>query len=124
MPQDDRDVLEALKFELQFLEKGGYGRSPRDPWRAQLIFEDSPTCMNYDSKAGPRARPTGSEPSAANQFQQPDPGQQSAGFCAACRWGRSPFRSSGPRTSCCVSLVQTDCLLGTANVSSFRNPFR
>jgi len=54
MPPDDRDVLEVLKFELEFLEKGGYGRSPRDPWRAQLIFEDSPTCMNYDSKTNPR----------------------------------------------------------------------
>lgn len=54
MPQENRDVLDALKFELEFLRKGGYGRSPREPWRAQLIFEDSPTCMNYDSKANPR----------------------------------------------------------------------
>ncbi len=50
MPRDDRDLLEVLKFELEFLEKGGYGRSPRAPWRQQLILEDSPTCMNYDSK--------------------------------------------------------------------------
>jgi hypothetical protein len=47
MPSDDRDLLEVLKFELQFLEKGGYGRSPRQPWRAPLIFEDSPTCLNF-----------------------------------------------------------------------------
>ena len=53
MAKDDRDVLEVLKFELNFLEKGGYGRSPREPWRPQLIFEDSPTCMNYDSKENP-----------------------------------------------------------------------
>jgi len=53
MPQDDRDVLELLKAELNFLKKGGYGRSPREPWRAQLIFEDSPSCMNYDSKENP-----------------------------------------------------------------------
>jgi hypothetical protein len=53
MPKDDRDLLEVLKFELEFLEKGGYGRSPRTPWRAQLIFEESPTCMNYDSKDNP-----------------------------------------------------------------------
>jgi hypothetical protein len=32
------------------VKKGGYGRSPREPWRATLVFEDSPTCMNYDSK--------------------------------------------------------------------------
>ncbi len=53
MPQDDRDALEVLKFELDFLTKGGYGHSPREPWRAQLIFEDSPTCMNYDTKSHP-----------------------------------------------------------------------
>ena len=50
MPQDDRNTLEVLKAELNFVKMGGYGRSPREPWRAQLIFEDSPTCMNYDSK--------------------------------------------------------------------------
>ena len=53
MPQDDRDILEVLKSELNFLKKGGYGHSPREPWRAQLAFEDSPTCMNYDSKENP-----------------------------------------------------------------------
>ena len=53
MPQDTRDVLELLKAELNFLKKGGYGRSTREPWRAQLIFEDSPSCMNYDSKENP-----------------------------------------------------------------------
>ncbi len=47
MPSDDRDLLEVLRFELQFLEKGGYGRSPRQPWRTPLIFEDSPTCLNF-----------------------------------------------------------------------------
>jgi len=53
MQNGERDLLEVLKFELNFLEKGGYGRSPREPWRAQLIFEDSPTCMNYDRKLDP-----------------------------------------------------------------------
>ena len=54
MPQqDDRNILEVLKAELNFLKKGGYGRSPREPWRAQLFFEDSPSCMNYDSKENP-----------------------------------------------------------------------
>lgn len=53
MQRDQRDLLEVLKFELNFLEKGGYGRSPREPWRPQFIFEDSPTCMNYDSKENP-----------------------------------------------------------------------
>ena len=53
MQKDERDLLEVLKFELQFLEDGGYGRSPRTPWRPQYIFEDSLTCMNYDSKENP-----------------------------------------------------------------------
>jgi len=53
MQKDERDLLEVLKFELEFLEKGGYGRSPREPWRPLYIFEDSPTCMNYDSKESP-----------------------------------------------------------------------
>jgi hypothetical protein len=53
MQKDERDLLDVLKFELEFLEKGGYGRSPRQPWRPQFIFEDSPTCMNYDCKENP-----------------------------------------------------------------------
>jgi hypothetical protein len=53
MPQDDRNTLEVLRAELNFVTKGGYGRSPREPWRAQLPLEDSPTCMNYDSKTNP-----------------------------------------------------------------------
>ncbi len=50
MQKDERELLAVLKFELNFLEKGGYGRSVKTPWRPQFIFEDSPTCMNYDSK--------------------------------------------------------------------------
>ncbi len=59
MAKDDRNILEVLKFELQFLEKGGYGRSPRSPWKPQLIFEDSPSCMNYDSKDNRGRAPRG-----------------------------------------------------------------
>jgi len=54
MPKDERDPLSILKFELEFLEKGGYGRSPRTPWRPQFFFEDSPTCLNYDAKENAR----------------------------------------------------------------------
>jgi hypothetical protein len=53
MAQDDRDILEILKFELSFLEDGGYGRSPQAPWRAPAIFEDSPICPNFCDPAGP-----------------------------------------------------------------------
>jgi hypothetical protein len=51
MTQDNRDILDVLKFELKFLEDGGYGRSPRAPWRAPAIFEDSPICPNFCSAA-------------------------------------------------------------------------
>jgi hypothetical protein len=50
MARDDRNLLDVLKFELEFLEQGGYGRLPREAWRARFIFEDSPTCMNFNSK--------------------------------------------------------------------------
>jgi hypothetical protein len=53
MQKDERDLLDVLKFELNFMEKGGYGRSSREPWRPVFIFEDSPTCMNYDCKNDP-----------------------------------------------------------------------
>lgn len=54
MRKDERDLLEVLKFELEFLEKGGYGRSPRTPYKALFVFQDSPTCMNYDNLYRPR----------------------------------------------------------------------
>jgi hypothetical protein len=50
MPRDGRKLLEVLKFELEFLEQGGYGRLPRESWRPRFVFEDSPTCMNFNSK--------------------------------------------------------------------------
>ena len=50
MPRDNRNLLDVLKFELEFLEQGGYGRLPREAWRPRFIFEDSPTCMNFSSK--------------------------------------------------------------------------
>ncbi len=50
MQKDERDLLEVLKFEFKFLEDGGYGRSPNARWRARLIFEDSPACMNFNSQ--------------------------------------------------------------------------
>ncbi len=47
MAQSEPDLLELLKFELKFLEDGGYGRSPHAPRRAPQIFEDSPSCLNF-----------------------------------------------------------------------------
>jgi hypothetical protein len=53
MAQDQRDVLEVLKFELKFIEDGGYGRSPRTPWRPSYIFEDSLSCLNFNESERP-----------------------------------------------------------------------
>jgi hypothetical protein len=47
MAKDDRDILELLKDELVFIEKGGYGRSVRTPWNPTSVFQDSLTCINY-----------------------------------------------------------------------------
>jgi hypothetical protein len=53
MAQDARDILEVLRFELSFLQDGGYGRSPQAPWRAPAVFEDSPSCPNFCDPARP-----------------------------------------------------------------------
>jgi len=53
MSDDKRDVLEVLKFELDFLEQGGYGRSVRTPWKATSAFQDSPSCLNFNDPARP-----------------------------------------------------------------------
>jgi len=55
MAQDNRDILDVLRFELSFLQDGGYGRSPHAPWRAPAIFEDSPICPNFCDAAKPHA---------------------------------------------------------------------
>jgi hypothetical protein len=49
MPEDKRDLLEVLKFELNFLDQGGYGRSVRSPWKPTSVFLDSPSCINFNS---------------------------------------------------------------------------
>jgi len=53
MSTDKRDVLEVLKFELDFLEHGGYGRSVRTPWKPTSIFQDSLTCINFNEAGRP-----------------------------------------------------------------------
>ena len=42
-----RETLEKLRFELAFLELGGYHRSVRDPRHELAIFQESPVCPNY-----------------------------------------------------------------------------
>jgi hypothetical protein len=47
MTPHQQEVLEALKFELTFLERGGYKRSVREPRKELSIFQDSPSCPNF-----------------------------------------------------------------------------
>ncbi len=42
-------LLDALKFELRFLEHGGYQRSVRESRKELSVFQDSPSCLNYAS---------------------------------------------------------------------------
>src|SRR2546427_13099464 len=53
MSDDKRDILEVLKFELSFLEQGGYGRSVRTPWKPTSIFQDSLSCINFNDPERP-----------------------------------------------------------------------
>ena len=53
MSEDKGDVLEVLKFELAFLEQGGYGRSVKTPWKPTSIFQDSLSCINFDDPDRP-----------------------------------------------------------------------
>lgn len=47
MTTDERDILDLFKEELDFIEKGGYGRSVRTPWQSKSTFQDSLSCLNY-----------------------------------------------------------------------------
>ena len=54
MPNDDRKLLSVLKAELAYLKRGGYRNLPSAPWRSPLIFQDSPTCLNFNRARNPR----------------------------------------------------------------------
>jgi hypothetical protein len=47
MPQENESLLNVLKAELTFVDNGGYRAPSETAWRPQLIFQDSPTCLNY-----------------------------------------------------------------------------
>lgn len=53
MYKDERDLLDVLKAERDFLNSGGYARAPAASWRPAFIFEDSPACMNHDYEVNP-----------------------------------------------------------------------
>jgi hypothetical protein len=48
MPKDQQNILEILKSELEFLEKGGYGAPAKQQAESvSTMFADSLTCLNY-----------------------------------------------------------------------------
>src|ERR1700690_3036532 len=47
MSEEKRELLQKLKFELAFVEDGGYGGSVRAPNRPASPFQDSLTCLNF-----------------------------------------------------------------------------
>jgi hypothetical protein len=53
MSTDKRDILDVLRFELNFLEQGGYGRSVRTPWKPTSVFQDSLSCINFNDPERP-----------------------------------------------------------------------
>jgi hypothetical protein len=46
MPKDERDLLEVLKSELEFLQEGGYDGLHRKLWSPTFVFEDTQACLN------------------------------------------------------------------------------
>jgi hypothetical protein len=51
MARDKRNCWMCQSSSWSFSSRAGWGRLPREPWRPRLVFEDSPTCMNFNSKA-------------------------------------------------------------------------
>ena len=54
MTKDKRDLLDVLKAELEFVEKGGYRHPARAAWCPQFMFQDSPTCLNFETTKHPK----------------------------------------------------------------------
>ena len=47
MSDDHRDLLEILRYELNFLEQGGYGQTASEG-RPPSPFRDTQICLNFD----------------------------------------------------------------------------
>ncbi len=54
MGSGQNDILTILKAELAYLERGGYRNSTHAHWYPKLIFQDSPTCLNFHHPLEPR----------------------------------------------------------------------
>jgi hypothetical protein len=51
MSVDDRDILQVLESELDFISKGGYDPSVRAPHVPNILFQDSPICPEFPTHA-------------------------------------------------------------------------
>ena len=49
MSKDEPNLVDVLRAELKFLQQGSYRHPRKNGWRPQLVFEDSPTCLNYNA---------------------------------------------------------------------------
>lgn len=45
-----KSLLDVLRKEWEFFQRGGYRDSQRASWRPKFIFQDSPTCFNSDTE--------------------------------------------------------------------------
>jgi hypothetical protein len=54
MVSHEKDLLDVLRAELQFIKEGGYRHTARAPWRPHFMFQDSPTCLNFDPTQPPK----------------------------------------------------------------------
>lgn len=52
MAIDERDVLDVLKSELDFIRKGNYSAPARNPCLPASIFQDSSTCLKVTDPNG------------------------------------------------------------------------
>ena len=48
MHKDTRNLTSVLRSELVFLDAGGYSAWAGARWRLPLVFEESPTCPNFN----------------------------------------------------------------------------
>ncbi len=49
--KDNRDIFEVLKFELDFIERGGYGRSVPPLWKTNPAAEVALSCLSVSDPA-------------------------------------------------------------------------
>ena len=47
MSKHTDEILDTLRFELDFMETGLYGLASRSPWGQPSVFQDSMICINY-----------------------------------------------------------------------------